>query len=171
MRLITKEKYVLRFDFLIWSLKVWIWMSVFWFKLFLDIRNFAIMHDTAVFRPKGTGKFPEFFLRVKGDPNDEIDHKRNMFPTIRFFALIPQILNLNVRFLIKLVFRIFEIFAIMHETALFLPKNTGKFPEFILTVRGDPNDEIDHKRKLCSTFDFLIWSLKVWIRAFLLSIS
>ena len=112
------------------------------------------MQDTAVFRPKGTGKFPEVFLRVRGDPNDEIDHKRNMFPTIRFFALIPQILNLNVRFLIKLDFRIFEIFAIMHETALFRPKNKGKFPEFILTVRGDPNDEIDHKRKICSTIRF-----------------
>ena len=31
------------------------------------------MQDTAVFRPKGTGKFPEFLLRVRGDPNDEFE--------------------------------------------------------------------------------------------------
>ena len=48
----------------------------------------------------------------------------------------------------------FEIFAIMHETTLSRPNGSGKFPEFFLRVRGDPNDEIGHKRKICSTIQF-----------------
>ena len=57
--------------------------------------------------------------------------------------MIPQSLNLNVRFLIKLFFWIFEIFAIMHETALSRPNGTGKFLYFFLKVRGDLIDEFD----------------------------
>ena len=45
MRLIAKEKYVLLFDFLIWSLKVWIWA-------FLLPISFSCLNDT--------GKFPKF---------------------------------------------------------------------------------------------------------------
>ena len=67
-----------------------------------------------------------------------------------FFDMIPQNSNLSVRFLIKLVFWTFEIFAIMHETALFRPNGTGKFPEFFLRDRGDPNDQINYKRKMFS---------------------
>ena len=70
------------------------------------------------------------------------------------FDMIPRSLNLNVRFLFKLFFWIFEIFAIMHETALSRPNVTGKFPKFFLRVRGDLSNEIDHKRKICSTIRF-----------------
>ena len=94
MRLITK-KYVLRFDF-------WYDPSKFEFEcpfsdyviFFLTLEIFAIMHETALSRPNGTGKFPEFFLRVRGDPNDEIDHKK-ICSTIRFFDMISQSLNLS----------------------------------------------------------------------------
>ena len=69
--------------------------------------------------------------------------------------MIPQSLNLNVRFLIKLFFWICEIFAIIHETALSRPNGKGKFPRFFLRVRGDLSNEIDHKRKICSMIRFL----------------
>ena len=68
--------------------------------------------------------------------------------------MITQNLNLNVRFLIMLFFWTFDIFAIMHETNLSRPNDMGKFSEFFLRVRGDPNDEIDNKRKICSTIRF-----------------
>ena len=54
------------------------------------------MHETAPSRPNGTGKFSEFFLRVRGDPNDEIDHKRKICSTVRFFDMISQSLNSNL---------------------------------------------------------------------------
>ena len=73
---------------------------------------------------------------------------------IRFFDMITQNLNLNVRFLIVLFFWTFEIFAIMHETTLSRPNGTVKFSEFLLRVRGDPNDEIDYERKICSAIRF-----------------
>ena len=100
------------------------------------------------------GKFPKFFLRVRGDLSYEIDRKRKICSTIQFFDMITQNLNLNVRFLIVLFFWTFDIFAIMHETNLSRPNDTGKFSVFFLRVRGDPNDEIDHKRKICSTIRF-----------------
>ena len=68
--------------------------------------------------------------------------------------MITQNLNLNVRFLIVLFFWTFEIFAIMHETTLSRPNGTGKFSEIFLRVRGDNNDQIDYKRKICSTIQF-----------------
>ena len=43
MRMIAKEKYVLRFDFLIWSLKIWIWMSVFWLYYFFGHSKFLLL--------------------------------------------------------------------------------------------------------------------------------
>ena len=85
--------------------------------------------------------------------------------------MITQHLNFNVRFLIMLFFWTFDIFAIMHESNLSRPNDTGKFPKFFLRVRGDPNDEIDYKKIYILRFDFLIWSLKVWIWAFLPPIS
>ena len=76
IRLITKEKYVLRFDFLIYDPSKFEFECPFSdYVIFLDIRIFAIMHETALSRPNGMEKYPEFFLRVRGDPNDEIDHK------------------------------------------------------------------------------------------------
>ena len=78
--------------------------------------------------------------------------------------MITQNLNLNVRFLIMLFFWTFEIFAIMHETTFSRPNGTVKFSEFFLRVRGDPNDEIDHERKICSTirfFDMISQSLNL----------
>ena len=78
--------------------------------------------------------------------------------------MITQNLNLNVRFLIMLFFWTFEIFAIIHETTLSRPNGTLKFPTFFLRVRGDPYDEIDHKRKTCSTirfFDMISQSLNL----------
>ena len=78
--------------------------------------------------------------------------------------MITQNLNLNVRFLIMLFFWIFEIFAIIHETTLSRPNGTGKFPKFFLRVIGDPSDEIDYKRKICSTirfFDMISQSLNL----------
>ena len=104
MRLITKEKYVLRFDFLIWSLKIWIWMYVFWLCYFF-----------------GHSKF----LQLCTKPPSPV------------------------------------------QTA------QGKFPEFFLWVRGDPNDQMMRlitKEKYVLRFDFLIWSLKVWIWTYLLPI-
>ena len=68
--------------------------------------------------------------------------------------MITQNLNLNVRFLIMLFFWTFDIFAIMHETNLSRPNDTWKFSEFFRRVKGDPNDKIDHKRKICSTVRF-----------------
>ena len=68
--------------------------------------------------------------------------------------MITQNLNLNVRFLIMLFFWTFDIFAIMHETNLSRLNDMGKFSEFFFRVRGDPNDEIDYKRKICSTIRF-----------------
>ena len=78
--------------------------------------------------------------------------------------MITQNLNLNVRFLIMLFFWTFEIFAIMHETTLSCPNDTGKFSDFFLRVRGDPSDEIDYKSKICSTirfFDMISQSLNL----------
>ena len=50
---------------------------------FWTFEIFAIMHETTLSRPNGTGKFSEFFpLRVRGDPNDEIDCKRKICSTI-----------------------------------------------------------------------------------------
>ena len=77
------------------------------FFFFLIFEIFAIMHDTALFRPNGTVKFPEFFLRVRGDLNDEIDHKRKICPTIQFFDMISQILNLSHSATYKLIKRPF----------------------------------------------------------------
>ena len=119
---------------------------------FLDIRNFCYYAQNGLLPSKQQGKIPEFYLRVRGDANDEIDHKRKICSTIRFFYMIIQTLNLNVRFLIKvllLLLLFFDIrnFAIMHETTLSRPIGKGKFPDFFLRVRGDPYDEIDHKRK------------------------
>ena len=60
----------------------------------------------------------------------------------------------------------------MHETALSRSNGMEKFFEFFLRVRGNPNDDIDHKKKkkkknrYVLQFDFLIWSLKVWIWTF-----
>ena len=68
--------------------------------------------------------------------------------------MIPQSLSANVCFLNKSVIWIFEIFAIKHESALFLPNDTVKFSKFFLRVRQKPSDEIDHKRKICSTIRF-----------------
>ena len=122
------------------------------------------MHETALFRPKSTGKFPEFILTVRRDLSNEIDRKRKICSKIRFFDMITQNLNLNVRFLIVLFFWTFEIFAIMHETTLSRPNDTGKFSEFFLRVRRDNNDEIDYKRKICSTvrfFDMISQSLNL----------
>ena len=62
--------------------------------------------------------------------------------------MITQNLNLNVRFLIMLFFWTFDIFAIMYETNLSRPNDPGKFSVIFLRVRGEPNDEIDHKRKM-----------------------
>ena len=78
--------------------------------------------------------------------------------------MITQSSNLNVRFLIMLFFWTFEIFAIMHETTLSRPNGTGKLSGFFLRVRGDPSDEVDHKRKICSTirfFDMISQSLNL----------
>ena len=68
--------------------------------------------------------------------------------------MISLSLNLNISLMNKLVIWIFEIFAIMQETALIHPNDTGKFPRFFLSVRGDPNDEIDYSRKICYTIRF-----------------
>ena len=81
-----------------------------------------------------------------------------------FFDMITQNLNLNVRFVNILFFWTFETFAILHETALSRPKGTGKFSDFFLRVKGDPNDEINHKRKICSMirfFDMISQSLNL----------
>ena len=52
--------------------------------------------------------------------------------------MIPQNLNLNVRFLIQLFFWIFEIFAIMHETARTERKFNPKEPRGGGGIRPPP---------------------------------
>ena len=102
------------------------------------------MLETALSRPNGTGEFPEFSSGFRRDPNDDIDHKRKICSTIRFFDMISQNFNLSLFGIYKLIKRP-------------LPsKRHGKFSEFFLSVRGDPNDEIDCKRKICPTIRFLI---------------
>ena len=76
------------------------------YVIFLTFEIFAIMHETTLSRPNGTGKFSEFFLTVRGDPNDEIDHKRKIIcSTIRFFDMISQSLNLSLFATYKLIKR------------------------------------------------------------------
>ena len=92
-----------------------------------------------------------------------LSRKRKICSTIRFFDMTTQILNLNVRFLITYYFFGHSNF-LLNETALSRPNGKGKFSEFFLRVRGDPNDEIDHKRKICSTirfFDMISQSLNL----------
>ena len=74
--------------------------------------------------------------------------------------MIPQSLKLNIRFLKKLVIWTFEIFAMMHESALLRANDKGKFSVFFFRVRLDPSDEIGHKEKIWSSIRFLVWSLK-----------
>ena len=66
---------------------------------------FAIIHETNLSRPNDTGKFSEFFRRVREDPNDEIDHKRKICSTIRFFDMISQSVNLSLFATYKLIKR------------------------------------------------------------------
>ena len=73
--------------------------------IFWTFEIVAIMHKTTLSRPNGTGKFSEFFLRVRGDPNDEIDHKRKICSMIRFFDMISQNLNLSLFATYKLIKR------------------------------------------------------------------
>ena len=82
--------------------------------------------------------------------------KEKKCPSIRFFDMISQSLNLNISFLNKLVIWIFEIFAIMQETTIFHPNDTGKFPKLFFRDRGGDlnDDEIDYNRKICYTIRF-----------------
>ena len=56
---------------------------------------FAMMNESALSRLNDTGKFPNFCLIVRPDPCDEIDHKRIICPSMRFFDMIPQSLKLS----------------------------------------------------------------------------
>ena len=58
-----------------------------------------MMNESALSCQNGTGKFSNFYLIVRPDPCDEIDDKRNICPSMRFFDMTPQSLNLNIRFL------------------------------------------------------------------------
>ena len=111
---------------------------------FWTFEIFAIMHETALSRPNGTGKFPEFLLRVRRDPNDEIDLKRKIFSTIQFFDMISQSLNLSL----------FATYKLIKRPLPSKRRDTGKFSKFFLRVRGDLSNEIDCKRKICSTIQF-----------------
>ena len=108
------------------------------------------MHETVLSRSNGTGKFSEFFLRVRGDPNDDINHKRKICSAIRVFDMISQSLNL----------RLFATYKLIKRP---LPsKRHGKFPKFFLRIRGDLSNEIDRKRKICPTirfFDMILQNL------------
>ena len=66
---------------------------------------FAFIHETTLSRPNDQGKFPKFFLRVRGDFNNKIDHKRKICSTIRFFDMIFQSLNLSLFATYKLIKR------------------------------------------------------------------
>ena len=72
---------------------------------FWTFEIFAIMHETTLSRPNGTGKFSEFFLRVRGDLSDKIDHKRKICSTIQFFDTISQSLKLSLFATYKLIKR------------------------------------------------------------------
>ena len=63
------------------------------------------MHETALSRSNGMGKFSEYFLRIRGDNNDEIDHKREICYAIRLFDMITQSVNLRLFAIYKLIKR------------------------------------------------------------------
>ena len=63
------------------------------------------MHETALSHPNGTGKFSEFFLGIRGDPNDEIDYKRKISSKIQFFDMISQSVNMSLFAIYKLIKR------------------------------------------------------------------
>ena len=93
----------------------------------------------------------------KSNRRTYFSRKRKICSTIRFFDMITQSLNLNVRFLIMLFFGHSKFLLLCTKPPSAYrsrPNGTGKFSEFFLRVRGDPNDEIDHKRKICSTIRF-----------------
>ena len=121
---------------------------------------FAFMHETNLSRPNDTGKFSEFFLRVRGDPNDEIDHKRKICSTIRFFDMISQSLNLSLFATYKLIKR-----------PLPFKRQGGNFLNFSSGLEETIMIRLITKEKYVLRFDFLIWSFKIWIWAFLVPIS
>ena len=55
-----------------------------------------MMNESALSRLNDTGKFPYFCLIVRPDPCDEIDHKRIVCPSMRFFDMILQSLKLSL---------------------------------------------------------------------------
>ena len=64
-----------------------------------------MMNESALSRLNDTGKFPYFCLKVRPDPCDEIDHKRIICPSMRFFDMIPQSLKLSLFATYKLIKR------------------------------------------------------------------
>ena len=117
---------------------------------------FAMMNESALSCQNDTGKFSNFCLIVRPDPCDEIDDKRIICPSMRFFKMIPQSLKLSL----------FATYKLMKHP-LASKRNGANFLFFFLRVRWDPNDEIDHKRNICPSmrfFDMTPQSLNLNIR-------
>ena len=72
---------------------------------YLDIRNFAMMNESALSCQNDTGKFSNFCLIVRPDPCDEIDDKRIICPSMWFFDMIPESLKLSLFATYKLIKR------------------------------------------------------------------
>ena len=136
-----KKKYVLRFYFLIWSLKIWIWAFLL-----------PLSWQSALSCPNDTAKFPNFFLRVRGDLSNEIDYKRKICSTIRFFNMISQSVNLSLFVIYKLIKR-----------PLPSKQQGGNFLNFSLGLEETLMMRLITKEIYVLRFDFLIWSLKIWI--------
>ena len=81
---------------------------------------------------------------------------KEKYVLIRFFYMITQSLNLNVRFLIMLFFWTFEIFAIMHETTLSRQTARGNFLNFSSRLEETLLMRLITKEKYVLRFNFLI---------------
>ena len=102
MRLITKEKYVLRFYFLIWSLEIWIWMSVFWLCYFFGHSKFLLLCTKP---PSSLQTARGNFLNFSSGLEETLMMRLKICSMIRFFDMISQSLILNLFATYKLIKR------------------------------------------------------------------
>ena len=105
IRLITKEKYVLRFKFLMWSLKVWILNVRFLIKLFFGyIRHFCYY---AWNRPSpvetARGNFLNFSSGLEETLAMRLITKEKYVLRFDFFDMISQSLDLGLFTIYKLI--------------------------------------------------------------------
>ena len=172
MRLIAKEKYVLRFDFLIWSLKIWIWMSVFWLCYFFGHSIFLLLCTKPTSPVQTTwGNFLNFSSGLEETLMMRLITKEKY--VLRFDFLIWSLkiwIWMSVFWLCY--FFGHSIFLLLCTKPTSPVKTTwGNFLNFSSGLEETLMMRLITKEKYVLRFDFLIWSLKVWIWAFLILIS